>query len=224
MNHRGAAILTIAGLVLAGAACGHRQQGVVDNYFRAVQAGDNQTLSSFALVGFDQKVENWKIVAGQPENEAPTPLPELAKHVADAEAALAANKKEYNAYFLDHPSEVDQVRELLRNEARIPAKLQQYADDWQAFIEKEKGLKHALAEAKDALAREKKNVTLSVEPDDGVEALVGKVLSQDIDLLVTVNGQERPYTMTLRKYDVSETEGGPKRLSRWVIYDLKPKG
>jgi len=222
MNHRGAAILTIAGLVLAGAACGHPQQGVVDNYFRAVNAGDNQTLSSFALVGFDQKVDNWKIVTGHPETESPAMLVELAQKVSDADAALAANKKEYNAYFLDHPSEVDQVRELLRTEARIPAKLEKYAQDWQAFIEKEKDLKRALAEAKEALAREKKNASLSVEPDDGIEKLVGTVHSQDIDLMLTIDGQQKPYTMTLRKYDLSETEGGPERLSRWVIFDLKP--
>jgi hypothetical protein len=222
MNHRGAAILTIVGLVLAGAACGHPQQSVVDNYFRAVNAGDNQTLSSFALVGFDQKVDSWKIVAGHPETETPATLVDLAQGVSDADAALAANKKEYNAYFLEHPSEVDQVRELLRTEARIPAKLQKYADDWQAFIEKEKELKRALAEAKEALAHEKRIAALSVEPDDGIEKLVGTVHTQDIDLMLTVDGQQKPYTMTLRKYDLSETEGGPERLCRWVIYDLKP--
>ena len=44
-------LLVLTGLGLALAACGHRDQRLVDQYFNAVNSKDNQTLGSFAAVG-----------------------------------------------------------------------------------------------------------------------------------------------------------------------------
>ena len=54
-------LLVLTGLGLALAACGHRDQRLVDQYFNAVNSKDNQTLGSFAAVGFDKKVDRWRI-------------------------------------------------------------------------------------------------------------------------------------------------------------------
>ena len=48
-------------VALAGVACGHPEKSVVDQYFNAVNAKDTQTLSSFAAVTFDKKVDRWAI-------------------------------------------------------------------------------------------------------------------------------------------------------------------
>ena len=76
-----AAVVVGAGLAAVAVACGHPDQRVVDQYFGALRQGDTQTLTSFARVQFDQKVDDWKIVASQPESQAPAPLPELLKKV-----------------------------------------------------------------------------------------------------------------------------------------------
>jgi len=60
---------------VATVACGHAEQRVVDQYFNAVNAQDTQTLSSFAAVKFDKKVQRWSIVQVQPETRGPAPLP-----------------------------------------------------------------------------------------------------------------------------------------------------
>ena len=71
------------------------------------------------------------------ETRSPATLPELAAKVKQIDGELAANKKAYNAYFLDNPAEVDQVRELLREDKDIPKKLAEVAEDWQAFVDKD---------------------------------------------------------------------------------------
>ena len=54
----------------------HPEKRVVDQYFNAVNAKDNQTLSSFAAVTFDKKVERWKIKSATPRDaRAPPPCP-----------------------------------------------------------------------------------------------------------------------------------------------------
>jgi len=222
-THKAAGVI-IAGLALAIGACAPQEKSVVDNYFRAISAGDNQTLTSFAIVNFEEPVEAWKVRQLGTEMRSPVTLPDLVRKLKEAEAAVAANKKDYNNYFLEHPTEVDEVRELLKGEKPIPRKLETVAADWQGFVAKEKELKSTLAEAKDAVAREKKNVTLSVGPVEGVEGLEGEMVTKDLGLQLTIQGQPKDYLMTLRRYELQAKGPGPRMMSRWVVFDLKPQG
>jgi hypothetical protein len=214
----------VLGAAAALAACAGPEKKIVDQYFTAVNAKDNQTLSSFALVAFDRKVDDWKITEAAGEERKPAALPELVQKVKDIEAQMAANKKEYNAYFLDHPQEVDQVRELLKKNAPIPARLDAHAKQWKVFTEKERDLKKALAEAKDAVEREKRHVQLSLGQVEEMEGLSGEVISKRIELALTIGGQSQPYVMTLRKYEMSGGQQVGRAMSRWYIAALEPKG
>ena len=69
-----------AGAALAAAAfltaCGHPEKVVVDKYFQAVNAKDNQTLGSFASIDFDKKVDRVEIHKTLSETKDAAPLPE----------------------------------------------------------------------------------------------------------------------------------------------------
>ncbi len=213
--------ILVAAATAALSACGHPEQKVVDQYFNAVNQGDDQTLGSFAAVKFDKKVPSWKITDPGTEQRQPADLPNLVKKVADTEAAIADNKKTYNTYFLDHAKEVDQVRDLLKKDAPIPPSLKKYGDDWKGFTEKERDLKRQLADAKAAVDKEKRAVTLSVGQVDDVESLTGDVLTKTLSLDLTVDGAAKPYAMLLRRYEMQS--GANKMPSRWVVAALDPK-
>jgi outer membrane lipopolysaccharide assembly protein LptE/RlpB len=225
MRERKAAIrgALAAVAVAALAACGHPEQNVVEQYFNAVNQGDDQTLASFATVKFDKKVQSWSITDPGVEQRVPAELPNLAKAVADTEAALADNKKTYNTYFLDHPKEVDQVRDLLRKDANIPSSLKKYAEDWKAFTEKERDLKRQLVDAKAAVDKEKRAVVLSVGQVDDVESLTGEMVTKSLGLSLTIDGTAKPYEMMLRKYAMQSPAGGGRQVSRWVVSGLDAK-
>jgi hypothetical protein len=221
MRDRRAALWIVPLLALA-AACGHPEQKVVSQYFGAVNAKDDQTLSSFAVVNFDQKVDAWEVADVGPEQRVPAPLPDLVTKVKQLETDLANNKKAYNAYFLEHPTEVDQVRDLLRKpDAKIPPKLQQYASEWQAFTQKEKELKRAVADGKAAAEKEKKAVALSVGEVSDVDTLSGEMVSKDLSLNLTIEGASKPYVMTLRKYQMQPSGTGQRLMSRWIVHSLR---
>lgn len=205
---------------LAVAACGHPEQAVIDRYFAAVNAKDNQTLSSFALVSFDQTVERWDIVKTVEEKKETAPLSGLLKAQKAAEEELAKNKAEYTKYRMDHFDAVEEVRELLKSDAKIPARLEATGTAWKGFTDREKELKKALADATTAVEREKRNVTLSVGPMDDVETLEGSLLLKQIELDLTIGGAKSKYLMGLRKYDLAPAQGNAKVLSRWVIASL----
>jgi septal ring factor EnvC (AmiA/AmiB activator) len=210
-------LLVLTGLGLALAACGHRDQRLVDQYFNAVNSKDNQTLGSFAAVGFDKKVDRWRIAKESDEEKAPIPLTDLIAKQKELEKAVAENKKAATAYSMDHYAEVDQVREARKAGKPVPAKLQAVAAEWDKYNQKDRDLKKALADATAAVEKEKRNLERSLGPTENAEGLSGDMVTKRLDLVLTINGEDQPYVMTLRKYDIK----GSAR-PRWVVQDLKP--
>src|SRR5262245_38929833 len=151
-----ASVMMAAVLALAGAACGgHPEKSVVDQYFNAVNQKDSQTLSSFAAVAFDKKVDKWEIKNTVSEDKKAAPLPELVQKAKDADAAVAANKKAASAWSLDRFGDIDAVREARKANKPVPAKLSEVATKWDDFNNKDRDLKKAVATSKEAVEREK---------------------------------------------------------------------
>ena len=224
MSLRGSFLPAVLGLSLAGAACGHPEKQVVDNYFNAVRAKDNQTLSSFSTARFEKPVQSWVIKDTLEETSEPVPLTTMTEKLKQAEAALAANTKEARAYNLDHFAEIDQARELKSKGKPIPAKIAPVATRWEEFNQKDRETKKAVAEARDAVEREKRNMALSVGTSEGLDAMQGEVKTKKVAVDITIEGQTQPYVMTLKRYDVKREGGGPRVTTRWMVQSLQPQG
>jgi hypothetical protein len=216
--------VTLAAVVaLAGAACGHPEQSVVDQYFNAVNAHDTQTLSSFAAVTFDKKVDRWSIKKTISEDKKPAPLPDLVQKSKDADAAVATNKKAASTWSLDRFNDIEAVREARKTGKPVPPKLADVATKWDDFNTKDRDMKKTVAVSKDAVDREKRMVARSLGDVEDVESLKGDVTEKQIEVDLTIAGQTQPYVMTLRKYDLKR-DNGQSVMSRWVIQNLQPQG
>ena len=225
MRERRATLALALGLTVAGLACSSGESKVVDQYFNALRAGDQNTLTSFAVVAFDQKVDSWKIVSEGPEVKAPATLPDLVKKAKDAQAELDRNTKEARAWANDikvYP-DLDKVRQAQAKGDKIPPALQPVAAKWDTLQAEDKRLKKAVADAKGAVEREKRNVALSIGQVEDLESLTGETVTRDIDVDLTIAGASKPYTMTLRRYDLKGASGGGRMMSRWVVQSLTPK-
>ncbi len=224
MRERTTALAVALGLAVAGLACSSAEKNVINQYFTALRANDQGTLTSFAMVAFDQKVDDWKVVRVGPETKTPVTLPELVKKQKDLEAQLATNTREARTWGNDlnvYPK-LDQVRSLEQKGQKIPAALESVHQKWSEYNSKDRDLKKAVAEAKEAVERERRNVTLSVGQVDDVDNLGGEVFSKDIDVDLTINGQVKAYVMTLRKYELTGGSG-PRMISRWVVQSITPR-
>jgi hypothetical protein len=224
MSDRGGARGVILALAVASGACGGVEQQVVRQYFDATNAKDTQGISSFALVGFDKKVDTWTITQDNPETRTPAILPDLAKRLKEAEAAQSDNTKAARAYNLEHFKEVDQVRDIEKKAGKIPPALAATAAEWDKFNKQDRELKKAVVAAKEAADKERRIVTLSVVGQaEDLDSLSGEVVTKPMELSLTIQGQPQPYVMTLRKYDVQKGDKGPKLMSRWVVLSVEPK-
>ena len=95
MRERTTAVVLALGLAVAALGCGGgAETSVVNQYFTALAADDTNTLTSFALVKFDQQVDSWKVVSVGEESRGAAPLHGLVTKQQELEAALAANMKE----------------------------------------------------------------------------------------------------------------------------------
>jgi hypothetical protein len=224
MRERATALAVALGMALSGAACSSQEKNVVNQYFTAVRANDTNTLTSFAMVQFDKPIEDWKIVSVGPETRQAAPLPDLVKKQKELEADLAKNQREARAWANDlkiYPK-LEEVRAIEKKDGNVPASLEPIQEKWNGYQAIDRDVKKKLAAAKAAVDREKRNATMSVGQLEGLEDMTGEMITKNIDLLLTTGGQQQPYVMTLRKYELT---GGtnPRMISRWVVESLKPK-
>jgi hypothetical protein len=222
IKRRGVAMASALALLGLAACGGHPEKSVVDQYFNAVNQKDTQTLSSFAAVTFDKKVDKWQIKKTISEDKKPAPLPELVQKSKDADAAVSSNKKAASAWSLDRFTDIETVREARKANKPVPAKLSEVAAKWDDFNTKDREYKKSVAMSKDALDREKRMVSRSIGDVEDVETLKGEVTEKQIEIDLTIAGQVQPYVMTLRKYDLKR-DNGQRVMSRWVIQSLQPK-
>ena len=226
MSKRGALLVGLAMATTLAGCGGHPDQRVVDQYFNALRQGDNQTLTSFALVQLDQKVDNWKITVSGPENQAPAPLVDLIKKAAQVDTDLAANKRATQNYANEDNGkrylQIQDVQEAQKKNAKVAPALAEVAAKWAEFNEKDRALKKEQVEAKSAVEHERRNVILSVGNQSDVDTLTGQMINKDLDLDLTIGGEVKPYVMSLRRYDLQGGTTG-RMGSRWFIYALKPK-
>jgi hypothetical protein len=221
MRNLRAAFGAAAALAFLLACGGGSDTRVVDQYFNAVKHQDDQTLGRFAAVKFDKKVDSWKVKETLEDTKASAPLPDLVKKMKDAEKAVADNKKAAQTYVNDHYVEYDKVKQLQGKNAAIPAKLKAVADELDKYNQKDRELRKALADTKDAVDRERRHAQLSLGDRDDVDKLSGEVLTKKVRVAVTSGGQTQDYIMTLRKYDV-KGDAGPQPVSRWMVQSLTP--
>ena len=144
MSKRGALLVGL-GLAAAGAACGHPDQRVVDQYFNALRQGDTQTLTSFALVQLDKKVDNWKITGSTPEAQAPAPLADLIKKVSQLDGDLNANKRASQNFANEDNGkrflQIQEVQEAQKKGNKVSPALAAVAAKCAEFNDKDRALK-----------------------------------------------------------------------------------
>lgn len=226
MRMRGFALASVFVVTAVAAGCSGPERAVVQRYFSALAQGDNQTLTSFATVRLEEAVEGYEIVSASEEVTGPVVLPGLIKEQDEIKAEMDANNQAATAYYDEHP-DVDRIREIrdaareAGEEPQIPRRLQDTDTEWMAFTEKDLELKRRLGDAEQRIARETNTTKLSVGDVSGIEDLSGQIISKTVELNLTIDGEQRSYVMTMRRYDLALPDG-VRGVSRWVVDGLEP--
>jgi hypothetical protein len=215
----GRRLVLAAALGLVG--CGHPEQRVVDQYFNAINAGDDQTVVSFAAYKFDKKVDKWRIVSAGPESKVDAPLPGLVQQLADAQQQYDAKKKDMQRFANERYNDYVEAQQLLNKGAKVPPKLADMAAKLEEWGKTEKELKVKMAQAKAAADAERRLVQLSWGPDvKDIDTVPAEMQTTDVQVALTVKGQEESWTMHLRKYTPKQASA-TRVISRWIVQSME---
>jgi hypothetical protein len=223
----------VAVAMLASACSTPPEENLVKQYFRASGLRDNQTLANFAVVSFDPKtdgaVNSVKVVAVSPERTEPLTVQELAKALADAEAANKAFSERKKAYQDKNMEAIDRVlkaqagsRKLSGADGRIQAEWTKWQADTAAEAKK-------VSAAREALSNARPIAELSLTTGNGtspeMSELDGSMVTKDVTVDATVKApdgstSQKQMLITVQRAVVKGPNG--VRNGKWIITAIKP--
>ena len=182
--------------------------------------GDAASVAALSAVAFPETPEAWNLETVLSDRREPFPLPALERAVEEATAARDRHFHEFTAFRIEN---VEELKAILAAAARSGTKFTgRRAELYLAFEkhrEERRLLEETLREARQEAESELALVRRSLLSEADSSKREGEVWIRERLVEVAVQGQEKPYRFTLKKYLLSA--GGEEARSRWVITDIR---
>lgn len=217
---RAAAILALLALAVS---CTGPEKEIVDTFLTAVRDGQEKVVRAVSLVDLpDADVQSWEIVEVGPESTEPYRYEELRQAYFDANEAWES-KNDDNDQFLN--ADVDKslrYREKMKTDPdyQFTGAMAEYQKEWEARDAEAKELGQKVVKADEALKKEKDAIYMSANMavKDSFE---GDVSVKNVRVNVNGDSGSKTYTLTLRKYNVVDSETGITPMSRWIVTEVE---
>ncbi len=207
-------------------ACGSPEQATIDQFFLAARSDDNATLAAMSAVGPPGPVESWQVVEVSSQSTEPFTLPGLLVRLEAAEKERDAALEEGRKYLEDHEDALEQIVPKLQEDAQFKfgGELGEIQEEWSKLVQERKATERAFQDVKRAVDTETRLVTKSVVRQVTIENFDGDVAVTEMLLMLKLtDADEKPYSVTLRKYELSGLQSDQVERSRWIIVDIKEK-
>jgi hypothetical protein len=168
--------------------------------------------------------ESWKVVEVSGRSTEPFTLPELLERFAVVEKERNDALEVRTKYGKDNKDALEQIIPKLRDdpEYQFRGKLGDVQKEWARLLDERKEKEHAYQELKQIVNRETSMASKSVMRQVSVGTLKGNVAVTEMLLnLKPKEGDELPFKVKLRKYDLSEPESDRVEPARWVIVEFE---
>ena len=217
----------VVGAILACLwACGSPEQATIDQFFLAARSNDSATLAAMSAVSPPGPVESWQVVDVSSESTESFTLPELLVRLEAAEKERDAALEEGRVYLADNEKALDRIirKQNQDSQFKFSAELGEIQEEWSKRVEERKTTEREFRELERAVDTETRLATRSVIRQVTIENLDGDVAVTEMLLMLKFpDADEKPYTVTLRKYDLSGPQSDRTEASRWIIVDIKEK-
>ncbi|GMR21848.1 MAG: hypothetical protein BMS9Abin37_0167 [Acidobacteriota bacterium] len=217
----------LMGAILASLwACGSPQQATIKQFFLAAQSDDSATLAAMSAVGAPGPVESWKAVEVSSESTESFTLPGLLVRLEAAAKERDAALEEGREYLADNENALDKIirKQKQDPEFKFSGELGEIQEEWSKRVEERKATEHEFKELERAINTETSLATKSLIRQTAIEKLDGDVtVTKMLIMLKLEDADEKPYTVTLRKYELSGPGSDRPERSRWIIVDIQEK-
>ena len=217
----------VVGAILACLwACGRPEQATIEQFFLAARSDDSATLAAMSAVSPPGPVESWQVVDVSSESTESFALPGLLVRLEAAEKERDAALEEGREYLADHETALDEIirKQKQDSEFKFSGELGEIQEEWSKRVEERKATEHEFQELERAINTETNLATKSVIRQVTIEKMDGDVAVTEMLLMLKLeDADEKPYAITLRKYELSGSQSDRPEPARWIIVDIKEK-
>ena len=208
-------------------ACGGSpEQATIEQFFMAARTNDTATVAAISAVSSPGPVESWQVLEVSSRSTEPFVLPGLLVRFEAAEKERDATLEEGRKYRDDHEEALVEIIPKLQEDSEFEfgGKLGEIQEEWMKLVEERKVKERVFQELKRAVNDETRLVTRSVVRQVAIENFDGDVAVTEMLLMLKFTDDgEKPYSVTLRKYDLSASGSDQTERSRWIIVDINEK-
>ena len=203
--------------------CTAPEEQLVDTFLTAVRDGHEEMIRGVSVVNLpDADVQSWEIVEVSPETIEPYRLAELRATFFDATKTWEDNIEENDKFLNDNEENTLRYRDRIKADPDYKftsGAMAEYQEEWERRVEEVRELASVVRATDEALKRERDNTYMSAN------MVARETFEGDIEIKtvrVNVNGDSgsRTYELTLRKYNVVDSETGIKPISRWIVAEI----
>jgi hypothetical protein len=150
---------------------------------------------------------------------APFRIAELRQKVNDAKKERDTQFEKGKYFLEDNYSDIEKIQLKLDTDPdyKFKGKTGEVQAEWEKIIADRKTLERNVQELNRELEKETKLSKMSLMTDVALNKLEGTVITKTVNVTVTSDGQAKPYTFHLMKYDLTNTETNTSPKSRWII-------
>jgi len=206
--------------------CGSPEQATIEQFFLAARSDDSATLAAMSAVSPPGPVESWQVVEVSSQSTESFALPGLLARLEGAEKERDAAMEEGREYLADHEIALDEIIRQQKQdpEFKFSGERGEIQEEWSKRVEERRATEHEFQELERAINTETSLATKSVIRQVTIENLDGDVAVTEMLLMLKLqDADEKPYTVTLRKYELSGPKSDGAERSRWIIVDIEEK-
>jgi hypothetical protein len=213
----------IAFLALAASCAGPEEQ-LVNTFLTAVRDGQDDMIRGVSLVNLTETdVQSWEIIEVGPESTEPYRFAQLSKAFFEATRAWESKVDENDRFVNDNQDETLRYRkEIVADPGyKFPSgAMAQYQQEWETREAAAKELERLVREADEALKKERDSIYMSANMAVR-DSFEGDVAVKTVRVNVNGGSGSKTYALTLRKYNVVDSETGITPMSRWIVTDIE---
>ena len=170
-------------------------------------------------VGFPGECETWELLSVGEPTTRPFPIPELRTKVAEAKTERDVQFEKGKYFLEDNYDDIGEIEEQLEKnpDYEFKGNLAEIKESWDQIIADRKTLERNVQELNRELEREIKLANMSLIQQAALDGLQGDYTEKDVAITVTMGAETKPYTVTLRQYQLTNKESDARQNSRWII-------
>lgn len=218
-------LLGLFSVLVFTSSCAPPEQVLVDSFLAAVRDGQEEMSAAMSLVSFpeEEDFDSWEIVEIGPESTVAYKLADLRDAAVQAKEAHEAKIEQDDDFLRSNEEIAIRYQQKMREdpEYRYPSgRMAEFQAAWEARLEEQKDLHRQAEEASDAVETERNAIRMSAKM--GLKnSFDGDVSEKNVTVRLMGGGEPKTYTLTLRRYNLTDTESGLSTTPSWIVTDIQ---